>query len=212
MSDMYAIKTSTLTALGDAVRSKVGETRPGMVDVPIQCEVVNIPYAISTVSVDLSHDTNKNVKSIKFCLTNGDKSLLRRSSVYYTGTSHEFTFDENNEYLYTFGDDYKHTGANLQVMATEPTTIELEITYYDADGYIVREEAMVKNTMTPLEMAEEINALAPTPTNEELTITGDCGYRFIYGGWDWFIKKYGDSMTTKDLTNTGQMFFQCQRF
>ena len=29
------------------------------------------------------------------------------------------------------------------------------------------------------------------PTAEELTITGDCDYRFSNGGWNWFIKKYG---------------------
>ena len=45
---------------------------------------------------------------------------------------------------------------------------------------------------------------APTP--EELTITGDCNYRFANGGWDWVVNKYGNQMTTKDITSCESMF------
>jgi hypothetical protein len=41
---------------------------------------------------------------------------------------------------------------------------------------------------------------------EAFTITGDCSYRFSYGGWSWFIEKYGDRVTTKDITNAQYMF------
>lgn len=44
------------------------------------------------------------------------------------------------------------------------------------------------------------------PTDEELTIKGACAHRFRYGGWDWFIEKYGDRITTKDITNCNYMF------
>lgn len=44
------------------------------------------------------------------------------------------------------------------------------------------------------------------PTNEELTITGNCEYRFASDGWSWFIEKYKDRITTKDITKTDRMF------
>ena len=47
------------------------------------------------------------------------------------------------------------------------------------------------------------------PTAEELTITGDCSYRFGNNGWDWFINKYGDRITTKDITHASHMFENC---
>jgi hypothetical protein len=43
---------------------------------------------------------------------------------------------------------------------------------------------------------------------EDLIITGDCTYRFAYGGWNWFIEKYGDKITTQDITKTQYMFYQ----
>lgn len=46
----------------------------------------------------------------------------------------------------------------------------------------------------------------PAPTDEELTFTGDCSYIDYYGKWDWFIDKYEDKITTKDITNSAFMF------
>lgn len=44
------------------------------------------------------------------------------------------------------------------------------------------------------------------PSAEELTLTGNCTSRFNYGGWDWFINKYGNQITTKDITDASYMF------
>lgn len=45
------------------------------------------------------------------------------------------------------------------------------------------------------------------PTDEELTLTGDCNYRFAYEGWNWFIDKYRDRITTKDISSATSMFY-----
>lgn len=45
------------------------------------------------------------------------------------------------------------------------------------------------------------------PTAEDLTFTGDCQYRFSNNGWNWLIKKYGNMITTKDITNPTNMFY-----
>ena len=39
-----------------------------------------------------------------------------------------------------------------------------------------------------------------------LTITGDCQYRFAYDGWNWFIEKYGNQITTNNITACNSMF------
>ena len=44
------------------------------------------------------------------------------------------------------------------------------------------------------------------PTDAELTISGDCKYRFANGGWDWFINKYGNRITTEKIDNANNMF------
>jgi len=44
---------------------------------------------------------------------------------------------------------------------------------------------------------------------EVFVITGNCSYRFAQNGWNWFIEKYEDKITTKDITNCQCMFNSC---
>lgn len=55
----------------------------------------------------------------------------------------------------------------------------------------------------------EVTVNTPTLTAEDLVITGDCGYRFANNGWNAFIEKFGDKITTKDITNAQFMFNYC---
>lgn len=41
---------------------------------------------------------------------------------------------------------------------------------------------------------------------EAFVIDGDCAYRFANGGWDWFIEKYGNKITTKGIFDCSYMF------
>ena len=45
------------------------------------------------------------------------------------------------------------------------------------------------------------------PTPAELTLTGDCGYMFYNGNWDWFLSKYGSQITTNNVGNCNNMFY-----
>lgn len=45
-----------------------------------------------------------------------------------------------------------------------------------------------------------------SPPAEALVITGDCGYKFANGGWDWFINQYGHQITTDNITQCNYMF------
>ena len=44
------------------------------------------------------------------------------------------------------------------------------------------------------------------PTDAELTISGNCQYRFANGGWDWFLDKYGNRITTENMLYAEHMF------
>lgn len=41
---------------------------------------------------------------------------------------------------------------------------------------------------------------------EALIIKDDCSYRFSKSGWNWFIEKYGDRITTYNINQTTRMF------
>ncbi len=44
------------------------------------------------------------------------------------------------------------------------------------------------------------------PTAEELTFTGDCESLFEGGTWDWVVNKYGNLITTNNISNMSKMF------
>ena len=44
------------------------------------------------------------------------------------------------------------------------------------------------------------------PTAEELTFTGNCMYAFYLGNYDWLINKYGNLITTNNITQSSYMF------
>lgn len=69
------------------------------------------------------------------------------------------------------------------------------------------------NKYTPTEMATAIGdikvstgmELAP----EDLVFSGNCNSNFYQGKWDWFLEKFGDKITTKDITSCASMFYGC---
>ena len=41
---------------------------------------------------------------------------------------------------------------------------------------------------------------------EALAISGDCSYRFASNGWNWFIERYKDKITTNNINDASYMF------
>ncbi len=197
MSDVYAIKASTLTALGDAIRDRQGLTsyteyfyeKPGMVQYRQTSPSITAKNKFIFDVIDMSCQT---YDIIKICANNQSGETLLHNNI------------KKVQFPVVIEAECSAIAFRFEMGETQSSFMECNITTIplDDDGNEYK--------YTPLQMVEEINALAPTPTNEELTLTGDCNQRFIYGGWDWFIKKYSDVLTTKDLTDTTQMFFQCQ--
>lgn len=66
------------------------------------------------------------------------------------------------------------------------------------------------NKYTPTEMATAIGEIKVSTgaelAPEDLVISGDCRQRFYNNGWNWYIEKFGDKITTKDITNAQSMF------
>lgn len=56
------------------------------------------------------------------------------------------------------------------------------------------------------ELTEALTNSAPVPPESAYKITDSLTYRFNGGGWDWFIDKYGDRITTEDLTSMSYSF------
>lgn len=56
------------------------------------------------------------------------------------------------------------------------------------------------------EMAAAVSNIEAAPTDEDLTLTGNCMYRFYVGGLDWLLNKYGHRITTNDVTTCSCMF------
>ena len=68
------------------------------------------------------------------------------------------------------------------------------------------------NKYTPTEMATAIGEIKASSgmelAPEDLVLSGDCAYKFYNNNWYWFIEKFGDKITTKDITNCNYMFYQ----
>lgn len=58
-------------------------------------------------------------------------------------------------------------------------------------------------------MPDEIRAIETGGSDlpeDALTVTGNCSYRFANGGWDWFIRDYGNRVTTNRVYLLDKMF------
>lgn len=68
-------------------------------------------------------------------------------------------------------------------------------------------------TYKPSEMAAAITAIttgggsrADYVPDSALVISGNCDYKFNNGSWDWFIEKYGNQITTNNISSANNMF------
>ena len=89
----------------------------------------------------------------------------------------------------------------------------IEETTLSSIGDAIREKGGTNELINPLDMPDAIYTLPSGGGDipeEAFTITGDCNYRFSYGGWDWFINLYGRQIKTKNITNCSYMFSEAK--
>lgn len=90
----------------------------------------------------------------------------------------------------------------------------IEETTLTAIGDAIRGKEGTTELIPVSDMSNRITNLPSgggAPTAEELTLTGICTYKFAETGWNWFIKKYGNMITTQDITNCSNMFYNNQQ-
>lgn len=77
-----------------------------------------------------------------------------------------------------------------------------------AIGDAIRAKTGKTDLIAPGDMPTEIENI-PTGGDipeEAFLLTGNCTYRFAYGGWDWFLKDYGNRITTENIGVGNNMF------
>lgn len=229
----YSIEGSTLTAIGDAIREKINKpTRietfpveqntfivsinPENIDVTqlsdkdkygnvtqywYYTQDIVVPGAVK-FQVNYTFDTNltdsyavyafqengKTGSDGVFCNPNGTTSGDIVETYYNKVRIHvsiNKTYWENKNYSYC---DFEIIGLDVN---------ENPVTEYEAE---------VINTLTPNQMAEEVQSMLFPPPEEAFIISGNCDYRFAYSGWDWFINLYSNKITTSNINSCKNMF------
>ena len=96
--------------------------------------------------------------------------------------------------------------------------VAINETTLTAIGDAIREMTGKSDLIAPAAMPNEIRSIETGGGGSEdcnglhipeeaLIITGNCDSRFTGGGWDWFVEKFGDQITTKDISNLTHMFY-----
>jgi hypothetical protein len=205
----YSIEDTTLTALGDAVRAKVGETR--MEDAMIKKHVIDI-YDTSSPSgheyIEIAKYKLPGVKKVKLTLLNGSLDDFLEVYIIADERAHNFSkeLDENNESIVELRDNDGNISFNVGYNYNTHCYMEVNLTFYHANGNQYTFLKEVPNTLTPAQMVKEINNMPDPPPKTTFKITRNCNYRFANGGWDWFIEQYGDKITTEDIHSASNMF------
>lgn len=227
MSKLYSIQESTLTNIGNALRSKYGETRPG---------TIQVPYVIAKSSnvTDLNnYGFMPSGKTYNVVRIPGATKI--KVDLYYMTSSDTFgkVYVASGEYGSNIPTDIMYAGQNsptlvkLEFDNTEVITFCLDAMYVNALGYYAEcigynvdgnpievegcsykeQETQVKNTYSSADVAAAIEGLEAGFPEEAFLITGSCNYKFAYGGWNWFIERYSNKITTKDIDDIGSMFY-----
>lgn len=215
MSEMYAIKDTTLTALGDAVRNRV----IGTSELPIltidklsmDCkkaypnELVNVKKVKITGTIDF---TGKNV-------SRGAQGLGIATGKY---SASQYTPARNNSTILippiAGGEPLNASIVEFETIIEGNqwtfvlSTLDERLAVFDLNYTAIGlDENGNEFKYTPLEMAEAINDLViPVIPEDAFTFTGDCQYKFTGNNWNWFIETYGDKITTNNLTHVNNLF------
>lgn len=227
----YSIADTTLTALGDAVRSKVGETeiRPVAYDYVVQSanatgfgeENIGGPYNIPEVIITVV---------TPYTFAGATTITVKIGGIgeynYYQVKAHSGVFTDNASYPSTgskslLGFSYSENGVYVEkeVTFTDTDSISihenlwdsasqagrgyyLEIRAYDADGNPIP-QVVEKEVKKTMTPERMVDEVDKLAVMDPslFDLSGDVSYKFYHGAWDGFINLYGNNITTKDITN-----------
>lgn len=212
----YKINDTTLTNIADAIRSKTGEFTK-IAEVPMDAPAVyDITLATNEVidnKLDMPIINNVGRVVIVIKPTGIGETVTTTWAVFNQSTRlADLLMNSRKWQTHTVDKTFDGETVKLRFAsgATGGYKINITVEYYDVSGNLITtQEAEVLNTMTPEQMADEINGIEiPEEIPEEaFTLTGNCDYRFANGNWNWFINQYGNKITTQNITGGYYMFY-----
>ena len=212
----YSIEDTTLTNIANAIRGKVGNTRPVYAEYAINKSgsSTGFDYTSGTYANPYTSTTTINGASylkIKMAYTarNSSDDAFYVNDVKYSTESYTPSIPELVEFTVSgYSVTFRVELINSAIIAR--TGWYAEIRGYDENDNIVMvaTEETEPNNLTPIQMAEVINNMQEKIPDEAFIISGDCQYKFSGMGWNWFLEQYNDKINTKDITNASNMFCQ----
>lgn len=230
---LYSIKEETLTDIGDALRRKWGETKTITVTKTEEFTVPTIAKTPNATGFDSFGDSSEVGSDFSVDVTfNGAASI--KIKIGYSNDTIDMFSRTNVSYKDSLGSTITEAFGAGDSGVVEKTIEASSISIYqrntysgnygfyaecyplDANGeimdkYVWTYDEEVKRTYKSSEMAQAIDDILPSPPEEAFVISGDCQYRFANNGWNWFIEKYGNKITTKDISNANNMFFSSDK-
>lgn len=226
MSKLYSIQESTLTDIGDALRSKYGETRPGTITVPVVIAKSSNVTDLTTVGPCVSGP--------EYVVARIPGATKIEVNLYYVTQTFAKIHVASGEYNSNMPQDNEYIGgipsdwANAQIVFEDTEVITFcftsivsnlsglgyyaECIGYDADGNPIEvegcsykeQEVEVKNTYSSAEVAAAIDGLdlAFEPivlSNGAYACSGTLAHIII--------NRYGDKISTEDLYPANYMFY-----
>lgn len=204
MSDMYSIQGTTLINIANSIRNKIGYDGV-VVDTAIASTPGAVPGGPYNPDANLPHNTDHIV-------------VVHIPGANRMAVDVEYNGGTDSSFAITIGEHAERPEYCEYEFSTAYTTPVFEdtdtLTFFYNPGIWGSVETMgyyatitgIDKTMTPNKMVEVIDTAIPALTNEELCFSGNCSYRFANNGWNWFVEKYADKITTKDITSMFHMF------
>lgn len=227
----YSIDGQILTDIGDAIRARIGTPEPELLETlvsstpgaTLEAASTEKPEGVSVASWTFNTYTIEGAD--KITLDMKYKFLRANGGILFIASGVHTTEPENPEWICkknhpnTVGDNSVPSAWNktysIILEGTDTFTIGYYVpnntTYTTWPQYYATIRGFNIPGIKPEEMADEINGLPAAPSAEDLVITGDCQYKFAQGGWNWVIEKYGDLITTNNITRTDYMFVSCPK-
>ena len=226
MSKLYSIQESTLTNIGNALRSKYGEIRP---------ETIQVPYVIAKSSnvTDLNVVGPSKAGS-EYVVVRIPGATKIEVNLYYSTQNWAKVYIASGEYQSNMPQDNEYIGgspsswANVQITfdSTEVITFcftcsaaslsglgyYAECIGYNVDGNPIEvegcsykeQEIEVKNTYSSVDVAAAIEGLLIAP--EPIELTGNCDHALKGDLGTSVIKHWGNIISTKSILSAANMF------
>ena len=232
MSKLYSIQESTLTDIGDALRSKYGEKRPATIQVPcvisktpnatgpnswdgtfpangLQYYNIRIPGA-TRIEVDLYYFTIS-ISSAAFWIAageyNSNNPLSSSGLTTYAGSqsvqNKKLTFNNTDVITIKYEGKYAENALGYYAICMGYDSNDNIIEFENCD--YAEQEVIVLNTYSSADVAAAIEELVAPP--ESIVLTGNQSYGCCGAIAGNYINMFGNTITTKDIYDTNNMFY-----